>query len=152
MTHRADQILEAVADAIRSVVDSTVNVYVHRRDSLSDGESELPAISVDYGTDDAIGDGEDAFLLDGTIESLLTVNLTAAAVATDSPELRRKLLELRTLGHRGIRRQVQLLPFVKGTHYGGANEPDVNTEGEQIVGELTSPWFVRYEMDPDNPE
>jgi len=147
--HPANEIIEAVAEAIRAVAPSGVSVHVHRRDSLS--ELELEAISVDFGDDEPLSDGEGAILLDGTIESVLTVNVTGAAKATDEKELRVKLLGLRTIAHIAIRRQRYLLPFVTSTHYGGANPPDVNTEGDILFGELTSPWGVRYEMPGDGP-
>ena len=153
MTHRADQIIEAVAEAIRSVAPSTVNVYTHRRESLSEDENELPSISVDFGEDEPFAGPDAAFLTDGTIQSLLTVNVTGAATALDEVELRRTLLDLRSTAHIGVRRNAALgLPFVIDTHYGGANAPVVDVSGGWPVGELTAPWGVRYEMNPDSPE
>ena len=157
MTHRADQIIEAAAEAIDSWTPSIVRVFTHRRESLAEDHDELPAISVDFGEDEPfdaadVSDGG-AFLMDGTFQSLLTLNITGAALARDEPELRRELLKLRTYVHIGIRRHPTLsLPFVIDTHYGGANTPIVDTSGDIIVGELTAPWGVRYEMNPDSPE
>ena len=152
MTHRACQIIDAVADAIKSTVPSNINVYAHRRESLAEDQDELPAISVDFGEDEPIGDdGSDK--LDGTITSLLTVNVSGLASDIEESLLRRSLLQLRTHAHVAIKRNKDLgLPFVLDTHYGGANPPDVNVEGDTLIGELTSVWGVRYELRLDTPE
>ncbi len=152
MTHRADQIIDAVVDAIKSFVPSNIKVYPHRRMSLIDDQDELPAISVDYGEDEPIGDDGSEFL-DGNIASLLTVNVTGLASEIEESLLRRSLLELRAHVHVAVKRNKDLgLPFVLDTHYGGANQPDVNVDGDTLIGELTSVWGVRYERNLNTPE
>lgn len=152
MTHRADQIVDAIVDAIATWSPSTVKVYAHRRLSLSDDQDELPAISVDFGEDTPVGE-EGSYLTDGTIQSLLTVNVTALATAVDEASLRRELLRLRAHVHVAINKVRGLgLPFVIDTHYGGANPPEVDVSGDAPIGELTTPWGVRYEMTLNTPE
>lgn len=152
MSHRADQVVDAAVDAIASFVPSTVSVYAHRRLSLAEDQDELPGITVDYGEDVPVAsDGSD--LLDGSIESLLTLNVTGIAIEFDEKNLRRKLLDLRSYVHQAIQANQGLqLPFVIDVHYGGALPPDISIEGDQLSGELTSQWGVRYEMKPNTPE
>lgn len=152
MTHRVEQIIDAMTEVINSVTPSTVKVYAHRRLSLSEDQDELPAISVDFGEDQP-ADGDGSHDLGGTIQSLLTINVTGLVAATDEPTLRRKLLDLRTDVHIAINKNTGLgLPFVLDTHYGGANPPASDVSSEVIIGELTSVWGVRYEMNHDNPQ
>ena len=116
MTHRADQIIDAVTDAINSFTPSTVKGYAHRRLSLSEDQDELPAITVDFGEDTPTGDDGSAGL-EGMIESLLTVNVTGLAVAPDEPTLRRTLLELRAQAHVAIKKTAdQGMDFGIDTH------------------------------------
>ena len=151
MTHRADQIIDAIASYVKAYSPSTVEVHTHRRLSLSCDE-ELPAISIDFGEDTPFA-GDGSSMLDGTIESLLTVNVTAVASDVEERALRKKLLEMRTHVHRAIKTVRKLeLEFVTGTLYGGALAPEVDVSGDAIIGELTSQWGVIYEMDEDNPE
>lgn len=152
MTHRADQIIEAVTKAIESFVPSTIKVYAHRRLSLAEDQDELPAISVDFGEDQPTGD-DGSSLMDGTIASLLTLNITGIATSFDEPQLRRQLLQIRAYVHGGIKQNHNVgLPFVIDTHYGGANPPEFDVSSDMLVGELTSAWGVRYEMNLNNPE
>lgn len=151
MSHRADQIVEAVVAAIATSGPSTRKVFAHRRLSLSEEHDELPAHSVDFGEDTPIDAG--ASFTDGTIASLLTVNVTHVAVAAEEHILRRLLLDMRAEVHIAIKAVRDLgLDFVIDTHYGGANPPEVDVTGTMLVGELTSVWGVRYEMPLHSPE
>ena len=151
MSHRAAQIIDAVAAAITATAPSGHKVFTHRRESLSEEQDELPAHSVDFGEDQPVEAGSTH--LDGTIGSLLTVNVTSVTTAVEEHLLRALLLEMRAEVHVAIKRTQDLeLPFVIDTHYGGANPPEVDVSGDTLVGELTSVWGVRYEMPLHSPE
>ncbi len=149
MTHRAEQILTAVRDAISArVAASGVNVYTHRRLSLDPEQDETPAISVDYGEDRRA----DAQTL-GMIASLLSVEVTAIVADAEERDVRSRMLELRAEIHRAVMAdpQLGLREFVVSTYYGGASAPEVDTDGEQIIGALQSTWVVHYRMDLTDP-
>lgn len=152
MTHRADQIIDAVVAFIALEVDSDVSVYAHNRLSLSAEQDQVPAISVDFG-EDVPYTGDGAGTLDGTIESLLTVNITCLATAPLEELLRRQLLALRASAHRGVKATRDLgLSFVTRTFYGGANPPEIDASVDPIIGELVCPWGVLYETSETDPE
>jgi hypothetical protein len=141
--HRAQTIIDAIASLVRTRVQASgVKVFTHHRHSFDAEQDELPAISVDYGEDRRA----DSSTL-GVITSLLTVECTAVAAAPLEADLRSKLLDLRAEIHRAVMANHRLgLDFVSTTYYGGANAPQLDAEGEQLVGELTSSWAVLYEM------
>ena len=144
--HRAEQIIEALQSILRARLPSSINVYAHRMLSLGQEAGELPAVTIDFGEDVATESpgSED---LEGTIGSLLTVNITAVVQDADEQELRRRLLDIRANVHEAVKFIDDLgLPFVTDTHYGGALPPEIGTDSDELVGELTSIWGVRYEM------
>lgn len=146
MTHRADQIIDAVVAALEANASLGATVYPHRALSLSDDESELPAIGVTYGEDRA---GEVA--LGGIVYSEMDVQLTAVAVGATEAAVRTALLEIRAQSHIAMMTSTSLgLSFVHGTFYGGATAPELDV-GEQIIGALVSTWRVRYEMPYNDP-
>jgi len=148
--HRADQIIDAIVLRIKEHADGQFQVFAHRRYSLD--EEDCPAISVDFGEDVPTGDSGYADL-SGLVESLLTVNVTGVVFEVEEPLVRRQLLALRAASHIAIKSVSSIgLAFVQGVHYGGANPPDVDAEGDMIAGELTSSWGIQYEMKPNTPE
>lgn len=149
MSHRAAQIIDAVAGLVRARVEASgVKVFTHRRHTLDPEQDELPAISVDYGEDRA---AETRTL--NSIDSILSVECTAVASSALEAELREDLLELRAQAHRSVMadRRLGLPQFVVNTFYGGANAPAIDADGEQLVGELTSTWLVHYRMSLEDP-
>jgi hypothetical protein len=143
--HRAQQIVDAVTEVVRARVGPTVNVYTHRRMRVDEEQSELPAISIDY--------GEDRPDVDSTlnqIASALVVEVVAMARAPDEPELHEKLLQLRADAHMAIQAGLGL-SFVMWTEYGGASAPEVSVDGEQLAGTLTSSWIAHYSMSYSDP-
>lgn len=150
MSHRAEQILEAVAALVRARVEASgVKVYTHRRLSLDPEQDELPGISIDYG-EDRRSDNNSVL---GRITSLLTVECTAVVMEALEADVRAKLLELRAQIHRAVMADPRLgLPdVVSSTFYGGAAAPGVDEAGELIAGELTSLWLVLYDMSLSDP-
>lgn len=149
MTHRAQQIIDAVATAVRTRVEPTgVHVYTHRRLSLDPEQDEMPGISVDYGEDRPAESQSFA-----EIRSALAVEITAVVSEADEYDCRTRLLSLRREIHRSVMADQRLgLPvFVVTTAYGGASEPTIGAAGRKIAGEITTTWLVQYETSLTDP-
>lgn len=148
MTHRAEQVLDAVASLVRARVEASgVKVYTHRRLTLDPEQDDLPAISIDYGEDRR---AESQYV--DQIDSVLEVQCTAVVVDPEEKPLRQKLLELRREIHQAVMADTRLgLEFVVTTAYGGASAPAVEADGEQLVGELQSTWLVAYSTSTTDP-
>jgi hypothetical protein len=151
MSHTVETIVEAVASAIRARVESKgQKVFIHRRMSLSLEQDELSAHSVDYGEDERL----DSQYMDA-IDSELAVQTTAMTAAATESEVRSALLDMRREQHRAIMANPRLGigNVVVTTRYGGAQQPELDTDGEFVVGALTSVWLVHYQTpitDPGN--
>lgn len=147
--HRASQIVDRIAEVIGARVGpSGVNVFTHRRLSLSAEQGELPAHSVDFGPDEP--EVENTTYIDST----LTVPVTFIATVAVEDELRRRMLEQRREVHIALMADPTLgLPFVITTRYGGAEAPEfsANDEGELLAASLTSIWLVTYRMNLTDP-
>lgn len=148
MTHRADQILDAAVAAIESVVGGAgVKVYKHRRLSLGVDQDELPAISVDFGEDAPAADLNTQF-----IDSTLTLEVTGVVYGYEEAEVKAALLKLRREAHQALMADDTLgLAFVFTTFYGGAEAPEIDADGEYVIGKLTAPWRVQYRMNRSDP-
>jgi hypothetical protein len=151
MSHAVEQILDAVAVAIRALVEAKgQKVYIHRRSSLGLDQDELPAHSVDYGEDERL----DTQYMD-VIDSELSVQTTAMTSQPTEAEVRSALLDMRREQHRAIMANPRLGigQIVVTTRYGGAEAPEIDTDGESVFGALTSVWLVHYQTaltDPGN--
>lgn len=150
MTHAAAVIVDEVVAMLRGALPSSVVVEAHRRQSVEVDSTDQDFVSVDFGEDEPIGDPVIDF--EGTIQSLLTLNITAFCFSTTEHEVRERLLELRADIHRviGPAKSIEL-EWVIDTHYAGAVAPEVTVDGDPIVGELVSQWGIRYEMSRSNP-
>lgn len=149
MTHRAEQIIDAVVAAIP---ETAQRVFKHRRDSLSAEEQELPATSVDEGDDVPLDD-------DGAsniqfLDSMLTVETTAFAEESTEELLKAKLSELRVINHKALMAGDRSLglDFVIDVKYAGADAPEIERAGEIFAGKRTSRWLVHYRMNITDPE
>jgi hypothetical protein len=149
MTHRAGQIVDAVASLVGARVTPTgIKVFTHRRLSLAADEDHLPAISIDFGEDQRA-----ETKLMGSISSVLSVVCTAVVTAPLEQDIRLSLLSMRREIHRALMADARLGlgDFVVNTLYGGAAEPEILTDGESIVGVLASTWLVSYQMNTLDP-
>jgi hypothetical protein len=149
VTHRAAQIIEAVASAVRTRVSASgAKVYEHRRLSLSLEQDEMSAYSVDFGEDRRL---DSQFMQ--MIDSELAVQVTALVEKPTEAETREALLDMRREQHRAvmIAPRLGLQDFVIATRYGGAEAPEFLTDGENIIGALTSIWLVHYRMELTDP-
>lgn len=146
MAHRVQQILDAVAAALRANLSLRAHVDVHRVLSLSEADDELPALTVNCGADTP----DDSAHLDD-FGSSLDVVLTAYCTGDSQTEVLEQLLELRRQSHIAMRTDMTFgLSFVWENSYGGA-EPPLIQKADRIVGALTSRWAVRYLMNQSDP-
>jgi hypothetical protein len=150
MTLRADQILDAMASAIQNFAAYTGTVYKNRAESLAEGQGELPATSVDMGTDEPLDeDGATNFAF---TDSLLTVETTIVAQATSEDDLKATLSAMRRSVHQALFQSQDFgLSFVIGVRYGGADKPEINAESEFMIGKLVCRWPVHYRMNISDP-
>jgi len=150
MTHRAQQIIAATAAALAASSSLGAAVYTHRRLSLSDEDQELPAVSVNYGSDDPLSDlgvTNIAF-----IDSLLELAVTLVARGDSEQDVLDELLRLRAAQHVALMADRSLgLAFVIDTRYGGAAAPDVDVSLNRPAGALTCRWLVHYRMNLSDP-
>jgi hypothetical protein len=151
VSHRAQQIVDAVAGLVRARVQASgVHVYTHRRLTLDPEQDEMPGISIDYG-EDRRTDSQTTLMID----SLLTVECTAVVSETDEIDARTRLLDLRREIHRAVMADPRLgfgaQGFVVTSIYGGAAAPSFGTAGGNMAGELTSTWLVHYRTELNDP-
>lgn len=151
MTHRANQIVDAAVAAIRNQVQAAgTKVFAMRTLSLADDQDELPAIVVDFGSDEPIGENGASNL--AFFDSLLTLEITGATTADDEPELKAALLELRRQAHIAMRAAPQFgLAFVVDTLPGPTDAPEVEAGGDRLAGALSSAWQIYYRMNLNDP-
>ena len=153
MTHRAEQIVEAMASQIAAFVGLSVNsnnVFIHRVLTLDEVADELDAIAVNYGEDVPIG-GE-GFENLAYIDSRLSVFTVAYCKGDDEFDLRRALLNLRRQIHQALMADDTLgLSFVTAVRYAGASEPEIDATTGAFTGKYQSRWDVDYRMNFTDP-
>lgn len=150
MTHRAEQIVDAIASAISSS-SFTGSVYKHRALSLSESDGELPAVSVDFGEDEPADDDGAANL--SYVDSLLTVETTIYLREDEEERVKVALNAARTAIHIAVMASPRDFGFewVTGIAYGGADKPEFDAGAEFIAGTLVCRWQVRYRMNITDP-
>jgi hypothetical protein len=150
MTLRAEQIVDAMASIIAGYASYTGNVFTNRAESLSEAQGELPATSVDQGSDEPLD--EDGATNMAFFDSLLTVETTIVARSTNELDLKATLSDMRRRVQQALMQDQQLgLPFVIGLRYGGADKPEINAESEFMIGKLVCRWPVHYRMNISDP-
>jgi hypothetical protein len=149
MTHRAEQIVDALVTLIQAQVEALgAKVYAHRRTSLDPEQDEMPAISVDVGEDQpADWKGLD------TLGSAFNVHVTHIATGAREEDARGAIMDLREkteallLSHRRAPAGQKLgLTFVYSIQYDGAGELESLTEGELYVAGVLAKWTVAYQL------
>lgn len=147
--HRAEQIVDAAVTLLDAALSA--QVFKARTLSLSNEDGELPAITVNIGTDDPVSDlGADNLRF---IDSLLELRLTAYAQDTSQSAVLTDLMALRVGVHKALMADQTLgLGFVMSTRYGGADAPEVATEGAYLAGRLDMTFRVLYRMSVTDPE
>lgn len=147
MKHRAERIIDAVASMLEQQLGPRgYHVYKHRRQSFDPQQDELPALTVNFGPDEALPSGT------GVWNSRLQVLISAIAATPSEPELMQQLFKMRADSHIALMEDPYLgLDFVIGLTYDGASEPEHNGQTELYVGVLTSSWLVDYQMPEHDP-
>ena len=150
MSHRAQQIIDAMAATLAASSTLASAVYTNRRYSLADTAQELPAVIIDYGADSPMsefGATNVAFL-----DSLLEVAVHIVVRADTEQDVLIDLMNRRVAQHIAlIADRSQGLAFVIDTRYGGASAPDVDVSTDRPAGALTCRWFVHYRMNLSDP-
>lgn len=149
--HRALSIVQAIATAH---VSDTVRARVFENGiiSLDDETQELPAIDVSLASDSPVSEfGTDNLAY---IDSLLDVKVTMYAKASSKQDLLIELMRLRSASHQVVMAgdRAHGLSYVIDTRYGGAAEPEVNTDGSMVTGILETAYTVHYRMAVSTPE
>jgi hypothetical protein len=149
--HRALAIVEAM---VALLVEDTVQAKVFENGviTLDDKDQELPAIDVSVGADQPTSETGVENL--SFIDSLVEIKVVLYAKASTKKELMQELMRLRSASHQIILAgdRTQGLAYVIDTRYGGAAEPDVNTDGSRITGKLETSYSVYYRMSVSTPE
>lgn len=149
MSHRSLQIIDAFAAALE--LEGGAEVFKHRLLSVSENDSEVPALSVCVGEDRPLDDDGVSNL--AFIDSLLSVRLIGL-VREDSEEAAVvSLAALRTIVHRVAMaggRDLGL-SFVTGIFYAGAAEPQTQ-QGDRTCGRQEFFWNIQYRMNITDPE
>ena len=148
MSHRAIQILDALATAVQSDLHS---VFKHRMQPVSEEFQELPASILRIGDDSPIDDDGASNL--AYIDSVLTVEVEHLVRELDEQAAIEKLLDLRTLTHTKFMAgdRTAGISFVIDIKYAGASAPEIDVQTDKTAGALTSRWLVHYRMNTADP-
>lgn len=148
--HRENQVANAIAERLTDDLVGQARVFTHRRRTLAQEVGDVPALSVDLGTDDESNDGEqtfDGFLMDAELR------ITILVLARSEPELIERLGTLRREIHLAMRRRPRSLgeTWIVSAMPTRAEEPEVSVDNELIIGVRTYRWLVRYAHSTDDP-
>ena len=150
MSHRAQQIVDAIAAELAANASLGASVFTNRVQSLSNPDQELPAVSVVYGTDTPLDDdGSSNFSF---FDSLIVVQTIAFVSEEDEETALSKLLDLRRQIHITLMSdRSQGLSFVTNTRYQGADAPALDVTAGAVSGRLIVQWAVHYRMNISDP-
>lgn len=154
MTHRAEQIVDAVVDALQAATAAleipAANVFAHRALTLAENQGELPAVTVTFEDDEPTSEfGTDNIAF---IDSLLTVQVKTFAVGDSEQSVKLSLMAQRRQVHVALMADPTLsLDFVMVPRYGGAAAPEIDASTEAVVGSLETTWRYLYRMNIADP-
>jgi hypothetical protein len=150
--HREEQILQAAAALVAAWPSLGAEVHKHRTLTLSADDQELPAISVNNGDDDPLGERGVTNL--AFIDSVTQLKFTLCAQGRDQEEVAAELDRMRVVLHKAMMQSPQTLglSFVMQIGYGGASEPEYSSEGSPLVGKRECAFSVMYRMNLTDPE
>jgi hypothetical protein len=150
MTHRAQQVVDAMRANITANAVVNWTVYRQRIDGLDVSELELPAVSVTFAADlpfNALGPTNLNFL-----DSLQSVDVILVAEGASEDDVVVALMEMRKQSHIAVSvDRTQGLAFVIDTRYGGADAPLLNASADRFAGSLKTLWHVYYRMNVLDP-
>lgn len=149
MAHRALQILQAIQGLLVANQSWSDDVHIQRVYSL-DEDAELPAVIVSPGDDTGLSDLGNTSI--AFIDSLLAVSLVAIESAATEAALIETLLEKRRQIHLALAADLTLgLDFVIHTRYQGAARPEIDAQGQRLIGMYEARWAVHYRMNLTDP-
>jgi hypothetical protein len=150
--HRAEQILVAAAALVAAQSGIGATVLTNSTLSLSPDDQELPAVCVNSGDDDPIG--EQGYNNLAFIDSNVQLKLTLYAQGATQQEVATELDRLRVAVHKAMLQSPRDLglSFVMAIGYGGAGEPEYSTEGAPLAGKRECAFSVMYRMNLTDPE
>jgi hypothetical protein len=153
MTHRAEQIIDAVVVAIKAQPDlqvSASNIYAHRTLTLADDQGEMPAITVNAGDDAPASDqGSDNLSF---IDSTLVLSIISYVIEDTEELVKQQLFDHRRRVHQAIMLDDTIgLSFVIACRYGGAAAPEMDATSERVAGSMESHWNIFYRMNFSDP-
>jgi len=150
--HRAEQILQATAALVAAQSGLDAAVFTHRTLSLSADDQEIPAVCVNDGDDDPLG--EQGYNNLSFIDSVVQLKLTLYAQGSSQAEVAAELDRLRVVVHKAMLQSPRDLglSFVMAIGYGGAAEAEYSTEGSPLAGSRECAFSVMYRMNLTDPE
>jgi hypothetical protein len=150
VSHRAQQIIDAVVANLTADTAIAWHVYRNRTATLAIEELELPAVSVVYGADrplNVLGASNVAFL-----DSLIEISVVLVERRNSEPDLFEALLAMRVRSHIAlIADRTQGLPFVIDTRYGGTDPVNLTDRESMFSGALVTHWPIHYRMNLADP-
>jgi hypothetical protein len=151
MTHRAQQVVDAMKAELSANTAISWSVYRQRVDDLDVSEMELPAVTVDFSQDLPLSDLGASNL--SFIDSLLTVEIVVVAEGgSQQQQVIDQLMEMRRQVHITLMADItQGLAFVINTRYGGAEAPILNNDADRIASAIKCLWHVHYRMNIFDP-
>lgn len=146
--HRAEQILAAVKTQLEA--DGTFSVFRDPVDALSGTLQQIPAACIFVGDDEPRGEG--GFEVIGSYDSVLMVFVDVWESADRGESVNTKLLDLRKKVHIALMGSTRLgLSFVFNLSPGGAEAPELSTEGEAVTGKMRTLWIMEYRSSVTDP-
>lgn len=150
MSHRAQQIVDAIATALEANASLGAAVYKYRNASLSEDEQEVPAVSIGIGQDAPLDESGAANFK--YIDSLLELEIAATVREDDEPSAVAALLDIRRQVHITLMAdRTQGLSFVIDTRYGGSEAPAVDFSADRATARMSGRWAVHYRMNISDP-
>lgn len=150
MSHRAQQIVDAIATTLAASTTLGASVFKNRRFSVAELDQELPAVSVNYGADAPLS--EFGVTNVAFVDSLLEVKVIIALRADSEDEVLTALLDRRVAQHVALMADRSLgLSFVMDTRYGGADAPEIDVSLDRPAGAIACRWFVHYRSNLSDP-
>ena len=147
MTHRADQVIDAVVSIISAAVAARVEKNRTIPFASESIEQDLPAISVRMGSDDPLIQNV------SFIDSALSVNVVLIVSRETEPDVVADLMELRRATHVALMADQTLgKSFVSDTRYAGASAPEIDLSGKSPAGRMETLWLVPYRMNIADPQ
>ena len=144
MTHRAEQIIDAVVTTLTGLTHTGSNVFRGRVHAVP--EAKLPALCVYLGPDKIIGQYSQA-----KFDSELTI-LVEALVKTADEQVDELLNQIRKEVTIALQADyTQGLSFVLNTLEGDTDAPELSGEGEKPSAALKMEWKFHYRRSRTDP-